>query len=99
MVDHTLFENCEHCPACALRREGLDLTGFDREEVPCNNCGGTGLVPIPPEEIVRRAAEVARWDYWPMVEARFKADAAKKRRAAARKAKRLAAVEPKGLSR
>ena len=78
------------CPACELRREGLDLTRIDREDVPCNACGGTGLIPIPPEEIVRRAAEAARRDYWPMMEARWKKDAANKRRAAARRAKREA---------
>ena len=90
MVDHTLKENCESCPACELRREGLDLTRIDREAVPCNACGGTGLIPIPPDEIVRRAAEAARRDYWPMMEARWKKDAANKRRAAARRAKREA---------
>lgn len=90
MVDHTLKENCETCPACELRREGLDLTRINREAVPCNRYRGTGLIPIPPEEIVRRAAEAARRDYWPMMEARFKADAVKKRRAAARRAKREA---------
>ena len=90
MVAHTLKENCETCPACELRREGLDLTRIDREDVPCNACGGTGLIPIPPEKIVRRAAEAARRDYWPMMEARWKKDAANKRRAAARRAKREA---------
>lgn len=50
MVDHTLKENCETCPACELRREGLDLTRIDREAVPCNACGGTGLIPIPPKK-------------------------------------------------
>lgn len=93
MVDHTLKENCEPCPACALRREGLDLTRIIRDPVSCNECKGTGLIPIPPEEIVRRAAEAARLNYWPMMEARFKADAVKKRRAAARRAKRAAATD------
>ena len=46
MADHTLHGNCERCTACALRREGLDLAPFDRASVPCNNCGGTGLVAI-----------------------------------------------------
>jgi hypothetical protein len=92
MVDHTLKENCEPCPACELRREGLDLGAIFRPEVQCNECKGTGLLPIAPAEIVRRSAEAARRDYWPMMEARFKADAAKKRRAK-REAQRAAATD------
>ena len=71
MADHTLHGNCERCTACALRREGLDLAPFDRASVPCNNCGGTGLVAISEAEIVRIAVEHARLHYWPAFEARW----------------------------
>ena len=71
MADHSLHGNCERCPACALRREGLDLAPFDRASVPCNNCGGTGLVAISEAEIVRIAVEHARLHYWPAFEARW----------------------------
>lgn len=71
MADHTLHGNCERCPACALRREGLDLAPFDRASVPCNNCGGTGLVAISEAEIVRIAVEHARLHYWPAFKARW----------------------------
>ena len=43
---------------------------FDRASVPCNNCGGTGLVAISEAEIVRVAVEHARLHYWPAFEAR-----------------------------
>ena len=46
MVDHTLAGNCRRCEACELRRESMDLGAMDRPEVPCNECGGTGIIPL-----------------------------------------------------
>lgn len=73
MVDHTLHGNCERCPACAIRREALDLAGFDDRFLACNRCAGYGLIPIPVAQIIARAAEEARRSYWPALEARWAA--------------------------
>ena len=47
MVDHTLTGNCRRCEACELRRESMDLGAMNRPEVPCNECGGTGIIALP----------------------------------------------------
>lgn len=78
MVDHTLCGNCEPCDACALRREGLapqsngygPITDQRHIYVECNECGGHGLKPILPAEIIRRTCEEARRLYWPAFDRR-----------------------------
>jgi hypothetical protein len=65
MTDATLHGNHEPCEACELRRSSQDRTSIDRDEIPCNACGGKGFVPLPDEEIVRRTVEEARLHYWP----------------------------------
>jgi hypothetical protein len=65
MTDAALHGNGEPCEACALRRELQDLASLEREPVPCNVCKGSGRVPIPDAEIVRRTVEEARRIYWP----------------------------------
>lgn len=81
MVDHSIYENCEPCPACELRRESIvghvnafgPVTDHRHVFVECNECGGYGLKPIPAVEIVARAAEWARLNYWPAREAAWAA--------------------------
>ncbi|WP_426031925.1 hypothetical protein [Cypionkella sp. TWP1-2-1b2] len=83
MTDHTLHGNCEPCPACALRREEITgqsngygpITDHRHVFVECNECGGWGLYPIPPAEIVRRTVEEARRLYRPTVYPRWAAAA------------------------
>lgn len=65
MTDATLHGNHEPCEACELRRASQDLRSIDREEIPCNACGGLGFVPLSDAEIVRRTVEEARLHYWP----------------------------------
>ena len=65
MVDHTLAGNCRRCEACELRREGMDLGAMDRPEVPCNECGGTGPVPLTGAQIIADHVAWAREHFWP----------------------------------
>lgn len=80
MTDHTLHGNHDPCPACEERRARLDLTRIDRDPVPCNLCGGDSFIPLPDAEIVRRAAEAARRDYWPAREAAWARQNRRRRR-------------------
>lgn len=73
MPDHTLHGNNEPCPACELRRETIDTTAIIRPVIQCQVCRGTGLLPLPTAEIVRRTCEEARRIYWPQFEARIAA--------------------------
>lgn len=73
MTTPWLCGNCEPCPACALRREALDLGAVLRPDVPCNVCRGTGLVALSDVEIVRRTCDEARRIYWPDFERRIAA--------------------------
>lgn len=69
--DATLHGNHDHCPACEMRRAVQDTKPITRPEIPCNVCGGTGMLPLPAVEIVRRTCEEARRVYWPAFEARI----------------------------
>ena len=64
MVDHTLTGNCRRCEACELRREGMDLGAMDRPEVPCNECGGTGIIPLTVAQIIADHVAWAREHFW-----------------------------------
>ena len=44
-----------------------------RPKIECQVCDGTGLLPLPTAEIVRRTCEEARRIYWPQFEARIAA--------------------------
>ena len=65
MADRTLHGNGTECPACALRREGMDTAAILRPHVPCNYCGGVGRLPIAEAAIVAEAVAWAREHYWP----------------------------------
>lgn len=77
MTDYTLHGNCEICPACELRREGVvghvndygAITDHRHVFVACNECGGFGLKPLSDHEIIARTVEEARLGYWPAREA------------------------------
>lgn len=70
MPDHTLYGNHDPCPACELRRETVDTGPINRPEVPCNVCGGVGLLPLDTAEIVRRTVAEACRTYWPAFDRR-----------------------------
>lgn len=75
MPDFTLHGNHDPCPACALRREAIFAAAGGAVpiafgEVPCNACGGTGMIALSAAEIVARTAEEARRIYWPAFDAR-----------------------------
>lgn len=70
MTDRTLHGNGEPCPACELRREGVDAAAIIRPAVPCNLCGGVGRMAIPDAAIVAAAVARARVHYWPAFDAR-----------------------------
>jgi len=67
MTDPTLHGNHDACPACELRREMQDTAPISRPGIPCNVCGGTGMLPLSDAEIVRRTCEELRayWETWP----------------------------------
>lgn len=76
MADAFLHGNGHPCPACSLRREDLaPRVSAEPEEVPCNECGGTGRIGIPDTDLVRESAAWARAHYWPAREARWAAGA------------------------
>lgn len=70
-----LHGNHDRCEACELRREAaarhLAEGGWPALHplIPCNLCGGTGLVGLTDKEIVRRTVAEARRTYWPRKEA------------------------------
>jgi hypothetical protein len=68
--DASLHGNHDPCPACELRREMQDTAPIERAHVPCNVCGGRGLLPLSEAEIVRRTVEEARRIYWPAFDRR-----------------------------
>jgi len=51
------------CAACELRREVQDTAKINRDHIPCNVCGGVGLLPLSAAEIVRCTVEEARRNY------------------------------------
>lgn len=60
-----LHGNHDPCPSCELRREAQDTAAMSRPEIPCNQCGGLGYLPLPVPEIVSRmCADARRW-HWP----------------------------------
>lgn len=73
MPDFTLHANNERCPACELRLEAVDTAMILRHPIQCQVCNGSGLLPLPTAEIVRRTCEEARRIYWPQFEARIAA--------------------------
>lgn len=70
MADFTLHGNHDPCPACELRREALGPVPIQFGEVECNQCGGTGMIPLSPAEIVARTAKEACQAYWPAFDER-----------------------------
>lgn len=76
MRDFTLHGNHHTCPACELQREAMFEAaggpvpiGFGK--VPCNNCGGTGMVKLTQRQIIAREVSWARRNYWPAFERRI----------------------------
>lgn len=75
MPDFTLHGNHDPCPACELQREALvDAAGggisIPFGQIPCNNCGGTGMVKLTEAEIVVRQVAEALRHHWPDFERR-----------------------------
>lgn len=76
MPDFTLHGNHDPCPACELQREALfEACGgpvpIEFGQIPCNNCGGTGMIKLTSAEIVARQVAEARVHHWPAFERRI----------------------------
>lgn len=75
MPDFTLHGNHDPCPACALRREAIfakagGAVSIYFDQVPCNQCGGTGMIALTSAEITARMAEDGRLHHWPAFDER-----------------------------